>query len=76
MWVGNIETVMTDWHGLVWGRVLWKTFLNTVMNHGVQLNDGKFFSSCTAGDILRSAQRRGVSLAVSTASIYNYSEYL
>jgi hypothetical protein len=42
-----------DWIDLAQDRDQWRALLNTVMNHRVQKNAGKFFSRCTIGGFSR-----------------------
>jgi hypothetical protein len=36
----------------------WMALVNTVMNHRVSLNSGKFLSACTVGSFSRRSQLR------------------
>jgi hypothetical protein len=66
--VDNTKIDLRDigWGGMHWidlaqDRVQWRALVNTVMNLLVQLNAGKFLSSCTIGDFSRRAQLHEVS---------------
>jgi hypothetical protein len=49
-----------DWIDLAQDRDQWTALVNTVMNHRVRQNVGKFLSSCTTGGFSRRAQLHGV----------------
>jgi hypothetical protein len=64
-WVDNIKTDLReircdnmDWIDLAQYRDQWRALVNTVMNHWVPENAGKFLSGCTIGGFSRRAQLR------------------
>jgi hypothetical protein len=58
---GGMGWVTIDWVDLAHDRNQWRTLVNTVVNHRVPENIGKFLSSCIIGGFSRRAQLHEVS---------------